>query len=367
MKLSNLIVFSDLNRMPREALEEINTDLGLPDATSQQEMVKSIGIELNQNSDVREKLANYYDTLFVGGSVSWYKMEKGSIGELRSIIESRTTNPFKEKVVLESGVITADPIIYGAADFPDNPEDFYIRYVYNSGNTLIPTSDGDFKTVERATFVTALVIPSLNVVEIRAPRSIANKIAKKIGSAFPDKDGIILKKVLIFDDDLGTDTKVQSFINKTDARVSESVDFPVLESVEDSFDDQAILDLHNILETIDNRGNDDDSGLLTDINQAVDNSTILEKFNHMPFVAILLNGLGKVNLSSLLTDLRNTPLYELLHPYLQTKFSFVEINFPADGVDQIYSVQLGKTTNSVSFTKQANENFLRHVRNSLLV
>lgn len=366
MNLSSLIVFSDLSKLPRESLEEINTDLGLPESNIQQEMVKSIGMELNKSPETKQRLANYCDTLFVGGSVSWFKMENGNIGDLKKIVQSRSQNPFNEIVRFNSENLTTDPIIYGAADFSEDSSEFYIRYVYNSGNSLIPTADGNFKTIQKAAFVTVLVIPNLNVVEIRATRTIANKIARKIAGAFPVEDKAVLSKVKIFDDHKGTDEKVKEFIDATEARVSESVDFPVLESGEEEFDQQAVVDLHTILATIDSRGNGGDDGLSIDVNQAIDNSSILEKFNNMPFVAILLNGLGKVNLSSILKDLRDTPLYDVLHPYLQTKFSFVEINFPTDGVDQLYPLQLGKTTNTINVTKQANEEFLKYIRELLV-
>ena len=118
-----------------------------------------------------------------------------------------------------------------------------------------------------------------------------------------------------------------------------------------------------ILIAINNRLNDTDGTSDSDVNAAIDDARgiLADNFAGVPFTELILNGLTKVDLSSL-KELQNTPLYSTLSNHLITKTSHIRFPFTTEGSTDTITIKVGLTTNTVVFPASSSEDALRTVR-----
>lgn len=372
MQYHDLITFYDLTKFTKSQLIDIATDMSLKEASNSYRLLdiaSAIYTEAKSNVKSAKILESRKNILFArGGSVSWYRVKDAESNDSHVLIdfvtylkEEDASKPFNESKLNDSNLnnnfTSTVPILLGAIDGGD---EILLRYAIKSG---IRTSVNAFQTTEvpKIEIVTVVVSPKQDLLEIRASIKSASKVYKSIVSFIKDKIcKTVESKQFSFKDEFGVDP-VTALASKIGGTVIENVDIP--SKIYEEMSEEEKDSVAQILIAINNRLNDTDGTSDSDVNVAIDDARgiLADNFAGVPFTELILNGLTKVDLSSL-KELQNTPLYSTLSNHLITKTSHIRFPFTTEGSTDTITIKVGLTTNTVVFPASSSEDALRTVR-----
>lgn len=87
----------------------------------------------------------------------------------------------------------------------------------------------------------------------------------------------------------------------------------------------------------------------------------------IPFTQLFLAGLSQIGMATRIDldeDLCTQSLYSMLKNYMTNQKGFITFTLPEDG--NVYTIQVGLTTNSVSFRSSATEEAIEYIRRKIL-
>lgn len=384
MQYKDLITLSDLTKLTKDQLLDIATDMSLKEATPATQfinMATAIYNKAKNNSEAGQVIETKKDFIFAGrGSVSWYRVDRSDsktekdskvniLDEYINFLKNKDEkHPFDECKLDDeylrkafSGIKNTTPILLGAID--DNDK-IFMRYTIKSG---IRTDVGLFeaKEVPKMEIVTVLLIPDKSLIEIRTSSRSATKIHKAIVADIKEN---VYEKIqssqISFKEDLKTEDPVNYFATKLHGTVVENVDIP--SKIYETMTDDEKESISQILLAVDERLNPTEGTDDTDVNSTIDNArgSLANNFAGVSFTELILNGLTKVDLSSL-KELLNTPLYTSLSNHLTTKTTYIQFPITINGSTENVTIRIGLTMNTVVFSSSSTEKAISAVRNVL--
>lgn len=347
---------NDLQALSKQILSDICVDLNLDDSGNKIDLVIKIQEFINENTDTI--LPDRVNDYLLAGQTSckWYKLDH-QLNEqtlVEKISAEISFDPFTAINVPDIESIKTTPLIVSAGKGADENK-LYIRYIYRSGiaqkahgNTIQPVAYTSTSTVvldineklievrgntRKASLIVEELMRTLNlqldVEEVRAPFNgdIAD-IADKLEGEFIDAKS---KTDLVFED----------------------------------FDDDNISAIADVLEGIDDFFKTNDSSRLNQSLYAAQEAFDEQQFSR-PFSALVLSGMDQVGLTSE-SELRNLPLFSYLRPQLTPHTGFIKFEFTENGLKKSYTIQVGKSTNSINFKTPVSEKVIDFVKDRIIV
>ncbi|MDO6361334.1 hypothetical protein [Lactobacillus paragasseri] len=378
MHYKDLITFSDLTKLTKDQLIDIATDMSLKEASDSTQLIdiaSAIYEKTKNSAEAGNILETRKNIIFAGrGSVGWFTLASSTSGNvleeyIKYLKEKDQAKPFEKSKLqndknltnLLSGVKNTVPILLGGID---NGDTVLLRYAIRSG---IRTEVNVFtaEEVPRIEIVTVLLVPSKDLIEIRASNRSASKVYRAIVSFI--KENIVedvKSKQFSFKNDIKTADPVKYLADKLKGQVSKNVDIPSKNYA--TMSDEEKESISQILEAINERLNDTDGADSIDINAIVDNAkgSLADNFSGISFTELILNGLTKVDLSSI-KELLNTPLYSSLSNHLITKTTYIRFPVITNGSTENITIRVGLTVNTVVFSSRTTEEAIQAVRKIL--
>lgn len=355
MDIHKIIIFPDLAKLPKSDLKDMAADLSLDDSGTAFDLSKRVWESLTSESQQKEIYTKYNNKLLAGRtSVSWFTCD--NIGELvNSIVEKEKVNPFIERIPYDIEEIDSTPKLRSAARIDDNR--YYLRFIYRDGTRRILGED--IKILPTTNTATVYIDENKGIIEIRTRPNEAQKIAEVIAGYL--KQQLSLNKE-DFIKPFGYD--LEKLADKLDGALSESKASP--EMWLDSYavsENEAILE---ILNAIDDYFETKEIG---NLQEKLDSSIAVlgEELTEIPFIAIILAGMGNVGLKVMEDDLRSTAFYQLLKPYLQTSGGNIQFNVEINGLEKQYTIQVGVDTKTIYFrSNTTTEEVIEYVRERII-
>lgn len=358
MEIPYLLAFPDISSQKKKILEEMCDDLGISRKSKSEDLANVIWQELTNSDESKKKLKKYSNILLsTRGSVTWFEtVGETSLSGLKELLVSGEYNPFKTRKEFSNAELNSTPKLFAASELNEN--EYLMRFVFRSGSMPVYSMNGR-EDIPRSTFATVYINEKMNVLEVRASQTVTHKVAQEVTKYLIDGGRQVkIAKKNILDDyvDIG------DFSNALGGKFKEAIDVP--EQVTDEMTDVQIATIASILKSIDKALYDDDDGdLRTALVEA--QSSLLEEYPNFSFLGLVLTGLGKVNLGSSIKDLRESPLYESLSPYLNTKSGYIDYKVSVSGVETEGTIQVGLTTKTINFSKNTTEEMISFVRNKV--
>ncbi|MGA5671288.1 hypothetical protein ACPCKQ_04710 [Bacillus bombysepticus] len=359
-RIRDIIVLSDIMKLPKPELVDICTDLGLDNGGASFDLAKRIWDEIRVRQD-SESLQRVEDKLLAGKtSVTWFELEnKEALKGIKDVIIERSNfNPFENIREYTPDALTSDPILFCAAGGRTEPE-YYLRYVYNSG-TRRDVALNDIRIVPKPSVINVYINEDEGIIEVRADSRSASKVASSLAQLINRQ--VTLEPINIL---AAFGNNVERFADRLEGELIDTTSTPALEDLLDDFTgdhNRSILTILNSLNEFFDQ--DDEEKLIRDLREA--GEVFEDHFLTLPFTALILCGMEKVGLRVNQGDLRSFPLYDYLRPHLLHQGGFVKFTRPIAGVEKSFTVRVGITTNSVYFTTPSNEEVIQYVRNKML-
>lgn len=360
--IQTVVFLNDIARLPKSNLEEICTDLDLPAEGTAEDLTSIIWSKIQTDKSKIVRVLDAYKGRILGGktSVAWYKITSGAslAGSKAKIIEKLGFNPFKKCKIPPVEELTSTPVIVNAANGEKQGE-YFLRFMFKSksirsfyANTLTP--------IQRSKIVTAFIDENAGCIEIRTDninvKKVAAAFARLIGQEITIEQVNIAKKF---------GNNIEAIAKSLNGNIIGASSKSELQSDDKLTDDEAEA-IVDILRVIDGFLSDDcDADCLAVQMQKIkdDNTNLLSSTK---FIALILSGLGKVGLDASKLDLKESPLYEVLKPYVINQEGNIFFTVNEDGVSNDYTAKVGFTTNSIYFTAPATEKAIKFVRDSII-
>lgn len=362
MKIKNVINFYDINKLPKRILKEICLDLDIDDNGTSSELAVKISEQTLQKNNVTV-FEKYEEYLLAGrGSISWFKVT-GSLYDLEKNLKAFSDSPFEKVITKNNNDLTTEPLVFAATE--PLSDKYFLRLAFRDGNSTTLSMAGR-EITPKITQSTVLVDTEKNILEVRASSHQANKIATKlidiVNNNEKTTDEVEASQINILSN---FDNEAGELANKLNGNLRESMDIP--NQLYEDITDEQVQSIAVILKSIDKALQTDDiKQLITELENSKD--TLVENFPNAPFLSLILAGLGTVRLGKSIgiDDLRESPLYETLAPYLENQGGYIDYPYNEAGVTTEGSIQVGKTTQTINFSKFASENAIRKVRDVIL-
>lgn len=359
MKIADVITFADVVRLPKKNLEDICTSLSIDSNDRAFNLARNIWETLkHKSSEEKDRvLSSHYNKFFAGNtSVSWYKCD--SLEGLREgIIRKENYNPFEQKIPFEAAQLGTTPILRSAVEIDESS--YYLRFIYQDGTRRIYGEDIEILPTTKT--ATVYINEALNLVEVREKPDDAEKIAGIVASYVNQQ--ITLDKIDFL---IPFGSKIEDIADRLqNARLYESKAFP--ETFIDTFSEKENDAIINILGAIDQYYEYDD---IDQLQQKLDEakSILGDELLTSPFIAIILAGMGNLGLKVDEKDLRNTPFYNLLRPYLQASGGYIKFNVEVNNIAQEFSINVGVKPKSIYFkSNKTTEEVIEEVRNKVIL
>lgn len=359
-RIRDVIVLSDIMKLPKAELIDICTDLGIDSSGVTFDLATRIWDGLRDHQQM-EALQRVEDKLLAGKtSVTWFELENREAlrGIRETIIERSTFNPFESIREYHPEDLTSEPILLSAANGSTDAE-YYLRFVFNSG-TRRDVALNDIRIVPKPSVINVYINENEGIIEVRADSRSATKVASSLALLINRQ--ITLEPIDVL---APFGSNVERFADRLEGKLIDTTSTPELEILMEDFTgehNRAILNILNSLNVFFDQ--DDEEKLVRELREA---SEVFEDYIlTVPFTALILCGMEKVGLRVNQGDLRGIPLYDYLRPHLQHQGGFIKFTRPVAGIEKSFTVRVGITTNSVYFTTPCNEEVIRYVRDRIL-
>lgn len=325
--------------------------------------------EIGSASDLAQRLWDYYsngnekdfsefsDMLYTPkGSISWFSVAEGSLENLISNINNLPKNPFSEIIPIASNLSTV-PFLYAASE---DDKGYYLKFAFEKGNIFINEIDGR-RSVSKIEFGIVFIDLDLTIVEIRSPYNNTTMIARKISEL--SGEDVALERINILEKH---NNKLEDLATSLDGNLIEVIEVPSLENKELDISADIYQILSSIDDSIETNDYDELETKLKEMGELID-----KDFPGSTFTLLLLAGLSQIRLGTVqlantsAADIRDTPLYSILKPYLKNTRGFVELRENIDGVIEYYKIQVGVITNTISLDGNFNEELLENIRQNI--
>ncbi|CAN7579232.1 hypothetical protein [Rossellomorea sp. LjRoot5] len=359
MKIAEAITFADIAKLPKKNLEEISTLLALDSNDRAFNLARNIWGDLrSKSSEERDRvLSGYYNKFFAGNtSVSWFTCDSLE-GLKEGIISKEDYNPFEQKIPYDTAQLGPSPILRSAVEI--DASSYYLRFIYQDGTRRIYGED--IEVLPTTKTATVYINETVNLVEVREKPEDAEKIAGIVASYVNQQ--ITLDKINFL---APFGSEIESIADKLEnGRLYESKAFP--ETFIDTFSEKENDAIVNILGAIDQYYEYDDiDALQQQLEEA--KSTLGDELLTSPFIAIILAGMGNLGLKVDENDLRHTPFYNLLRPYLQASGGYVKFTVEINNVVQEFSINVGVKPKSIYFkSNKTTEEVINEVREKVIL
>lgn len=350
--LADVLTFYDLRSLPHATIKDIAIALGKDtNGSTKNRLVESIWKEIKDNREIRnEILRDYVGELYTNKvTLSYYKA--GSFKGLKNkIIEREGRKVIDGNLLVNEEAINTIPKLHSIAEdsgefFKENC--FIAKYLYQDGYYNIPTTDGN-QQIKRIRTLTAYIDEDNGILEVRAPKDIAKKVASSLAGYYEDNREVYNLSIL------GNHEGNSENLAKTlDGYLLESSGEPTLALNEVT--DEQVLAIKSILNSI-------DSGL-SESTDEIDYEKIIYEAKEIlfseqdpvPFLALILAGLDKVSLKTFVDSLLSNPLYSSLSPYLTNKGGYIRFEAQYKNITSPYTIQVATTSNTIYFPGNTNE------------
>lgn len=350
--LADVLTFYDLRSLPHATIKDIAIALGKDtNGSTKNRLVESIWEEIKDNREIRnEILRDYVGELYTNKvTLSYYKA--GSFKGLKNkIIEREGRKVIDGNLLVNEEAINTIPKLHSIAEdsgefFKENC--FIAKYLYQDGYYNIPTTDGN-QQIKRIRTLTAYIDEDNGILEVRAPKDIAKKVASSLAGYYEDNREVYNLSIL------GNHEGNSENLAKTlDGYLLESSGEPTLALNEVT--DEQVLAIKSILNSI-------DSGL-SESTDEIDYEKIIYEAKEIlfseqdpvPFLALILAGLDKVSLKTFVDSLLSNPLYSSLSPYLTNKGGYIRFEAQYKNITSPYTIQVATTSNTIYFPGNTNE------------
>lgn len=355
MSIHKIVIFPDLAKLPKKDLRDIATDLNLDDSGTAFDLSKKIWESITSES-LQEKIYTKYANKLLAGrtSVSWFTCD--NLQELASRIkEKEKVNPFIERIPYDILKIDSTPKLRSAARIDDNR--YFLRFIYKDGTRRILGED--IQILPTTNTATVYIDGKKGIIEIRTRPNDAQKIAEVIASYL--NQHLSLNKE-DFIKPFGYD--LEKLADRLGGTLSESKASP--EMWLDPYavtENEAILDILNALDTY------FETKEIGELQEKLDSSLAVlgEELTEIPFIAVILAGMGNVGLKVAEDDLRSTAFYQLLKPYLQTSGGNIQFTVDVNGMETPCAIQVGVDTKTIYFrSNTTSEEVIQFVRDRII-
>ncbi|EOS8095372.1 hypothetical protein DSH88_RS11870 [Enterococcus hirae] len=360
--LADVLTFYDLRSLPHTTIKDIAIALGKDtNGSTKNRLVESIWKEIKDNREIRnEILRDYVGELYTNKvTLSYYKA--GSFKGLKNkIIEREGRKVIDGNLLVNEEAINTIPKLHSIAEdsgefFKENC--FIAKYLYQDGYYNIPTTDGN-QQIKRIRTLTAYIDEDNGILEVRAPKDIAKKVASSLAGYYEDNREVYNLSIL------GNHEGNSENLAKTlDGYLLESSGEPTLALNEVT--DEQVLAIKSILNSI-------DSGL-SESTDEIDYEKIIYEAKEIlfseqdpvPFLALILAGLDKVSLKTFVDSLLSNPLYSSLSPYLTNKGGYIRFEAQYKNITSPYTIKVATTSNTIYFPGNTNEIAIEKLRKAV--
>lgn len=355
MKKFEILTFNDISKICKDSLIKMCEHFSLDEIGSVADLAQRLWTYYQAGN--QKEFEAFNDMIFTPrGSISWFSVVEGTLDNVISNIKQETDNPF-EKMLEVSSTLDTTPFLYAAAEEDDG---YYLKYAFNKGNIFINDIDGR-KSVPKREFGIVFINLDLNIIEIRSPFNNTSIIAKEISKAAGED--VVLERTDIL---LNHGDKVENFATSLNGSLVEVIDVPSLENKELEITN----DIYDILACIDESIEKDEYTNL-ELKLKEMGELINTNFPDSSYTLLLLAGLSQIRLGTVqlentsTADIRDTPLYTALKPYLKNTMGFIEMKENHDGVIEYYKIQVGVNSKTVSLGGNFTEEILSKIRQKI--
>ncbi|WP_370225310.1 hypothetical protein [Cytobacillus sp.] len=360
-EIGDIVFLNDISKLPKETLQDICTDLTIDTSGTSADLANRVWeyVQKNRRKQDSPIKASFNKLLAGKTSVSWFELENETslVGLKDKIIKGSKFNPFTEIKLPQTHELTTEPVLFAAAN-GEKENQYFLRYAYRNG-VRRHTDFTEVNFVPRSDVATVYIDEESGLIEVRTDSKNSQKVASSLAKLVQQQITLEQKKVLA-----PFGNKVGLIADRLKGEMIDTTSTPEL-----IFDDleeehtKSIIEILNALNTFFDE--DDETELVNRLRQASD--IFGEHLLTVPFTALILCGMEKVGMRTTVGDLRNQPLYVNLAPHLQNQGGFIKFDFPISGVERSFTIRVGKTTNSVSFTTPATEEVIKFVRERIIL
>jgi hypothetical protein len=360
-KISDIVFLNDINKLPKETLKDICTDLTLDTDGTISDLANRVWDYIKNNRKQQNATIIKSQNKLLAGttSVTWFELEdKNSLKGIKDIIiKNSKNNPFTQVTLPEVRELTTEPILFAAAE-GDIDSQYFLRYAYRNG--IRKHSDfTEVTVVPRSDVGTIFIDEESGLIEVRADSKNARKIASSFAGLVKQQITMEQKKIMA-----PFGYKVGDIADCLKGEMFDTTSTPelILEDLE-SEHTQSIIDILNALNAF--FDDDNETELVSRLRQA--SEVFGDHLLTVPFTALILCGMEKVGMRTTVGDLRKQPLYVNLAAHLQNQGGFIKFNYPIEGVEKSFTIRVGVTTNSITFTTPATEEVIKYVRDRIIL
>lgn len=356
MNIKDVVTYYDLSKLQKKHLQEMCLELDLDSKGLNDELAQRIWnyISANDNRDVLKNYERYL--LATRGSVSWYSVNK-NLSELRSKLMSFSNNPFEKIQYYNNAEISVEPKVFAATQ-PEENGNYFLRITLRDGNTSSFSMQGK-EIMPRIIQCTVLIDPNNSIIEVRSPAKHTNKIVESLVNLINDEEveASLIDPLENNNHDLG------DFANVLGGNIKESLDIP--NQIVSEISDEQIESIAGILKNIDVAlQTEDATNLIEEIESA---KLVLSKdFPQVSFLSLILAGLGTVRFGTSIEDLRSSPLYDSLYPFLDNQGGYILFEINDHGIETECLIQVGLKSKTINFSKFSSEKVITTVREIIL-
>lgn len=357
----DLIFPSDVARLPKQMLQDLSVDAGLPSEGAVTELASRLWAAVQQTGDGRRLYLNNSLSSIYGGrcSIMWLTFDPGAecVASREDLTQRFGFDPFETISQPGPEQVGTMPRLIGITEVNDGR--YLARYVVK---TRVGRRVSGYGISEDATLalLTVLVDENQGFVEIRGDRRASDATVRVIQQLF--SDGLRLHRTDILN---AFNNSIEDLADALNGKLMEAVSKP--DALVENLTQDQFRSVVDILQCV---GQYLVAGDITAIEETLvatrDALAATDAdFTGMPFMAVILAGMQKLNLASVDQDLRMQPLYSYLGPVLQHQGGYIVFPVQKEG-DAEYTIRVGIQANTIAFYTPATEAALDRVRTVIL-
>ncbi|GEO26848.1 hypothetical protein AAC03nite_26330 [Alicyclobacillus acidoterrestris] len=361
MNLEEIILLSDIVKLPKETLKDICINLDVPDTGSIGELAERVWNKAKEGQQQKSIVfETCKDRIFCGRTSSmWYYSTSEGIRGVKELLSQGTngSNPFEHMRIPDRESLTSDPVLICAAEGEEEGE-YLLRYTYKTGVTREVFVDS-VSTHARSAVTTVRVNEEQGYIEIRTEPKAADRIAKTFAQAIRQQVTIGVKPIMS-----RFGYNIEEIADALGGELVDAVGKPQIYL--DEFTQNHATSVIRILAALDSYFESED---IEELQQRLNEARELlgDEYAAVPFTVLILNGMEKVGLGVKDRDLRGLPLYDYLKTNLEHQGGYVQFSVNEGGVEHQYTVKIGLKTNSIYFITPATEQAMTYVRERLVL